>query len=83
MEPDALLRRILAPVISAIVVNWNGKDYLSDCLRALLQQVPPPDEVIVADNHSDDGSREFVAEHFPGVRGNVHIGQHDIARKRF
>lgn len=68
MEPGRSGRRILAPVISAIVVNWNGKDYLSDCLTALLQQVPPPDEVIVADNHSDDGSRDFVAQHFPEVR---------------
>ena len=55
-------------MISAIVVNWNGRTYLPDCLTALLAQDPPPDEVIVVDNHSDDGSREWLAAHHPGVR---------------
>ena len=47
---------------------WNGKAYLPDCVGALLAQEPPPDEVIVVDNHSDDGSRDVVAERFPAVR---------------
>lgn len=55
-------------MISAIVVNWNGKDYLVESLAALLAQDPPPDEVLVVDNHSDDGSREIVAERWPQVR---------------
>lgn len=56
------------PQISAVVVNWNGAGYLPECLQALLQQVPPPAEVLLLDNHSDDGSRELVAERFPQVR---------------
>ena len=55
-------------MISVIVVNWNGRNYLPDCLGAVLAQDPPPAEVIVVDNHSDDGSRELVAEQFPQVR---------------
>jgi GT2 family glycosyltransferase len=55
-------------VVSAIVVNWNGVDYLPRCLDALLAQVPPPAEVIVVDNHSDDGSRELLAARYPTVR---------------
>jgi GT2 family glycosyltransferase len=55
-------------VISAVVVNWNGAAYLPACLEALLAQDPPPDEVIVVDNHSGDGSRELVAERFPTAR---------------
>ncbi|MBK8101440.1 MAG: glycosyltransferase family 2 protein [Planctomycetes bacterium] len=55
-------------MVSAIVVNWNGKDYLRPCLQALLAQEPPPTEVIVVDNHSDDGSRELVLAEFPTVR---------------
>ncbi|MEM7203382.1 MAG: glycosyltransferase family 2 protein [Planctomycetota bacterium] len=54
-------------MISAVVVNWNGRHYLEACLASLLAQDPPPDEIIVADNHSDDGSREMVAAQFPGV----------------
>lgn len=55
-------------MISAVVVNWNGAAYLPACLEALLGQSPPPDEVVLVDNHSTDGSRELVAERFPAVR---------------
>ena len=55
-------------LFSAVVVNWNGKHYLDECLAALLAQSPPPLEVILVDNHSDDGSREHVAARFPQVR---------------
>lgn len=55
-------------MVTAVVVNWNGKHYLEQCLRSILDQAPPPAEVILADNHSTDGSREFVAERFPTVR---------------
>lgn len=55
-------------MISAVVVNWNGKQYLPDCLDALLAQDPAPDEVLLVDNHSEDGSREFVAERYPAVK---------------
>ncbi|MFO1052913.1 MAG: glycosyltransferase family 2 protein [Planctomycetota bacterium] len=55
-------------MISAVVVNWNGASYLGPCLRALLAQDPPVDEVLLIDNHSSDGSREQVARDFPEVR---------------
>ncbi|MCA8949043.1 MAG: glycosyltransferase family 2 protein [Planctomycetes bacterium] len=55
-------------MISAIVVNWNGRDYLPGCLDALLAQDPPPAEILLVDNHSDDGSRELVAARYPSVR---------------
>ncbi|MBI5850560.1 MAG: glycosyltransferase family 2 protein [Planctomycetes bacterium] len=55
-------------MITAVVVNWNGRGYLEACLRALFAQAPPPGEVIVVDNHSDDGSREMVASAFPAAR---------------
>jgi GT2 family glycosyltransferase len=55
-------------VVSAIVVNWNGKDYLPACLDALLAQDPPPAEVLVVDNHSTDGSRDLLAARYPGLR---------------
>ncbi|GAB4155774.1 MAG: hypothetical protein Fur0037_24150 [Planctomycetota bacterium] len=53
--------------ISAVVVNWNGEDYLDRCLSALFEQEPPPDEVLLVDNGSDDRSLE-IARRFPSVR---------------
>ena len=55
-------------MISAIVINWNGAERLPGCLDPLMAQVPPPDEIILVDNHSEDGSRDLVAERYPGVR---------------
>ncbi len=53
---------------SVIIVNWNGKRYLEECLSALLAQTCPPCEIILVDNGSHDGSVDFVKERFPQVR---------------
>ena len=50
-----------------IVVNWNGKRFLDDCLTALERQTYPNFGVILVDNGSTDGSVEFVRERFPRV----------------
>ena len=49
-------------MLTAIVVNWNGQDYLPACLDALFAQDVALDEVILVDNHSEDGSRDLVGE---------------------
>ena len=40
----------------------------AECLDSLLEQQPPPAEILVVDNHSDDGSAAFVTERYPEVR---------------
>jgi GT2 family glycosyltransferase len=53
---------------SIIIPVWNGREYLPDCLDALLAQEFPHFEVIVVDNASGDGSADFIAEHYPEVQ---------------
>ncbi len=53
---------------SIIVVNWNGKRYLEECLSSLLVQTYSHHEIVLVDNGSTDGSMEFVVERFPEVR---------------
>ena len=55
------------PIVSIIVLNWNGKQYLETCLSSLLQQTYPHIEIIFIDNGSSDGSVEFVKIKYPGV----------------
>lgn len=59
-----------APIVSVIVVNWNGEQHLDACFSSLLASDYPADrlEVICVDNGSTDGSRALVASRFPGVR---------------
>lgn len=55
------------PLISAVVLNWNGHDVLDHCLRSLYDQTYRPLEIIVVDNASTDGSVDFLREKFQGV----------------
>ena len=53
--------------VTATVCNYNGRAYLGDCLRALLDQTSPPARVVVYDNDSKDESVDYVRTEFPEV----------------
>jgi len=57
-----------APDLSVIVVNWNGRHFLDECLGSLQKQTFRDFEVILVDNGSTDGSVEFVRASFPEVK---------------
>ena len=48
------------PLISVIVVNWNGLALLDDCFASLAAQTWRNTEFIFVDNGSTDGSRELL-----------------------
>lgn len=55
--------------ISIIIVSWNAKEYLRECLNSIHKTCRELSvEVIVVDNASGDGSASMVAAEFPGVR---------------
>lgn len=56
----------LPPLVSVIVVNWNGEGYLAECIDSLLRQTYPRLEVIVVDNASTDGSVPLLTERYGG-----------------
>jgi GT2 family glycosyltransferase len=56
------------PMVSVIIVNWNGRHLLGECLDSLRAQTARNFEIILVDNGSEDGSAEFVQEHYQGVR---------------
>ena len=55
------------PPASVIIVVYNGRQYLDDCLSSVISQLQPHDEIILVDNNSTDGSLDFVAGRFPQV----------------
>jgi GT2 family glycosyltransferase len=58
------------PLISVIVVNWNGLHLLEECFQSLARQTWPNKEFILVDNGSTDGSRELLvswAERLPNA----------------
>ncbi len=46
--------------VAAVIPHWNRRDLLETLLDNLRQQSRPFDEIIVADNGSNDGSAEFA-----------------------
>lgn len=61
---------------SIIITNYNGKQLLSECLPSVIEAAlkhDRRDEIIVVDDRSTDGSREYVAEQFPSVRLHVNL----------
>lgn len=54
--------------ISIIIVNWNGKKWLSKCLKSLENQDYPYYEIVFVDNDSKDDSVAYVKRYFPKVK---------------
>ena len=54
--------------VHIVVVNWNGREFLGDCLQSLRAQTYRPFSVTLVDNGSTDGSPAFVSGRFPEVR---------------
>jgi len=56
------------PRLSVIIVSYNTRSLLADCLASVAAEPLPPDEVIVVDNASADESAALVREQFPHVQ---------------
>ncbi len=59
---------MIPPIVSVVIVNWNGKHLLGECLDSLMAQNAIGVEIILVDNGSRDGSVEFVRDRYASVR---------------
>ena len=53
--------------VSVVILTWNRKDSVLDCLEQLKKLTYPLHETIVVDNASSDGSAEAIRKAFPHV----------------
>ncbi len=53
--------------VSVIVPNYNGIVFLRDCIISLLNHDRVPEQIIVVDNGSSDGSADIVRDEFPKI----------------
>jgi GT2 family glycosyltransferase len=64
----------VSPLVSVVVLNYNGARWLERCLGSLREQTLFPQiEVIVADNLSNDGSDHLAAQLLNGWSNGVFI----------
>lgn len=70
-----------APCISIIILNWNGRRWLSECLESIHRQTCQyHHEIIFVDNCSADGSVDFVRGRYPEVKIVQNDGNYGYAR---
>lgn len=53
--------------VTIIIPNYNGKEYLLKCLNSVFERTEIPVDVIVVDNHSQDGSVECAKKEYPQI----------------
>lgn len=55
-------------VLSIVIVNWNAKQHLKNCLDSLIPALSGiENEIIVVDNASEDGSVEFIRSSYANL----------------
>jgi GT2 family glycosyltransferase len=67
------------PDLSIIIVSFNTKKILGDCLKSIKKTLIGNDvryEIIVIDNHSSDGTRDMLSVDFPDVI--THLNEENI-----
>jgi GT2 family glycosyltransferase len=64
------------PAVFVVILNWNGREWLEDCLASVLGMDYPNFEVVVVDNGSIDSSVAFVRDRFPSV--HVVCNEHNL-----
>ncbi len=56
-----------APLVTIVLVNWNGRDDTLACLRSLAAIDYPRTDIVLVDNASEDDSLPVVKAEFPGI----------------
>ncbi len=65
-------------MVSIIILNFNGKQYLNDCLNSVLSQTQTDFELIFFDNASSDESIELVQNNFKDTRVKIFRSQTNL-----
>jgi GT2 family glycosyltransferase len=67
--------------VAAVVISWNTRDLLAECLTSIATTSDGIDvETVVVDNGSSDGSADMVRTKFPTVRLIAHSDNRGFAR---
>ena len=67
--------------ISVIIVNYNVKYYISQCIDSVLKAADGMEvEIIVVDNHSSDGSISYLRQQYPNIR--IMASSHNLGFSR-
>ena len=60
-------------VVSIVIVNYNGLEYLRQCISSLLQSNYSSYEIIIVDNGSSDGSVQCIQQEFEEYKNRITV----------
>src|SRR3989344_478575 len=87
-HPKNSSRNMHSPLVSIIIVNWNGRRFLETCLGSLSKIKYKNTEIFFVDNASKDDSVSYVKKHYSKIKlilNSENLGfaeGHDEAFKR-
>jgi hypothetical protein len=58
----------LLPLVSIVILNWNGRGFLEDFLPSVVASTYSNKEIVLADNASTDDSVAFVRDRYPEIK---------------
>ncbi|MCA9313746.1 glycosyltransferase family 2 protein [Candidatus Saccharibacteria bacterium] len=61
------------PKVAYLVICWNNRDIIDECLHALKEQTYESTDIYVIDNASKDGSADYIEEKYP----EIHFVRHN------
>ncbi len=59
--------KLASPKVAYLVLCWNNKDIIAECLDSIAKQDYDNKDTYVIDNSSSDGSPDFIAKNYPHV----------------
>ena len=58
---------LMRPNLSIIIVTYNSSQDIEKCIQSILKYTCMPYEIIVVDNNSIDGTREYLSNDLPNI----------------
>ncbi len=68
------------PEVTVVVLNYNGKKHIKECLGSIFRMNYPQFKVVVVDNASSDGSLDSVRKKYPQVKTVKYDRNHGFAK---
>jgi len=68
------------PEVTVVVLNYNGKKRIKECLGSIFRMNYPQFKVVVVDNGSSDGSLDSVRKKYPQVKTVKYDRNHGFAK---